>query len=297
MGGWKKDIKNEAKLFDEMGLNMKEAHTAKVAVVKLDEKYGLRNQGVFATQNIHQGEVIFRCDPSVCDYDNADLLKTKDEMNEYFVKFPQCKEYIVRYTHMVDHDTYVLPKNWEELKLECICTLFNHSCQPNSALVENDHFVALRDIAAGEELTYDYQTLETEASLDVGLNCKCGSDNCRGVLLYDLYRNDKWQSMFYDYCSPYVKDQIDNLKTRWFSSECYVKRLDGSQLGLVATKAIAKNTLVAIFSNDVRPELHYLRPSIIPNCIVIENKVFTAKDIKPGEEMTLDYTKLNNQSK
>lgn len=63
----------------------------------------------------------------------------------------------------------------------------NHSCQPNCEMQKwsvNGQFrmalFALRDIEPGEELTYDYNfSLFNPAE---GQECKCGSENCRGVI-------------------------------------------------------------------------------------------------------------------
>jgi len=41
-------------------------------------------------------------------------------------------------------------------------------------------FVALRDICAGEELRFDYET--TEYQLQATFDCACGSPDCRGTL-------------------------------------------------------------------------------------------------------------------
>lgn len=59
----------------------------------------------------------------------------------------------------------------------------NHSCDPNCWLrINGDRVVqiALRDIAAGEELTFDYST----TMLDDGwtMPCACGSPSCRGTV-------------------------------------------------------------------------------------------------------------------
>jgi D-alanine-D-alanine ligase len=53
----------------------------------------------------------------------------------------------------------------------------NHSCDPNTRYRGLD-VVALRDIAAGEELTFDYADCYNEAITPFA--CKCGSANCRG---------------------------------------------------------------------------------------------------------------------
>lgn len=63
----------------------------------------------------------------------------------------------------------------------------NHSCQPNCEMQKwsvNGQFrmalFALRNIESGEELTYDYNfSLFNPAE---GQECKCRSDNCRGVI-------------------------------------------------------------------------------------------------------------------
>lgn len=64
----------------------------------------------------------------------------------------------------------------------------NHSCEPNCEAVNEDgriYVEALRDIAAGEELTYDYNLERGE--LTPGWReryaCSCAAPSCRGTLL------------------------------------------------------------------------------------------------------------------
>src|SRR3954470_16697365 len=59
----------------------------------------------------------------------------------------------------------------------------NHSCEPNCGLrVRADGFsmVALCDIGANEELTYDYSTHQEHPAED--MECACGSRTCRGLV-------------------------------------------------------------------------------------------------------------------
>lgn len=62
----------------------------------------------------------------------------------------------------------------------------NHSCDPNCETDEVDNrvwIIAIRDIKAGEELTYDYMLYdgdETDAA-----PCYCGSKKCRGTMYSD----------------------------------------------------------------------------------------------------------------
>ena len=59
----------------------------------------------------------------------------------------------------------------------------NHSCDPNSSLYfENDELVlrAIKDIMPGQELTFDYGTIQfTEPTT---FKCECGSPHCRGTV-------------------------------------------------------------------------------------------------------------------
>ena len=64
---------------------------------------------------------------------------------------------------------------------------FNHSCDPNSEVKSRwDHehhtvrawWVAIRDIAPGEEITYDYGFVA-----DVAEPCSCGAACCRGLIV------------------------------------------------------------------------------------------------------------------
>lgn len=60
--------------------------------------------------------------------------------------------------------------------------LINHSCDPNTGVRDNPQggydFVALRPIAPGDEISFDYATTEYE-SIAVA-ECRCGARNCRG---------------------------------------------------------------------------------------------------------------------
>jgi uncharacterized protein len=57
----------------------------------------------------------------------------------------------------------------------------NHSCDPNCETDEEDgrvYIESIRNIAAGEELTYDYCLYDG----DDDAPCTCGSKNCRGSM-------------------------------------------------------------------------------------------------------------------
>lgn len=58
----------------------------------------------------------------------------------------------------------------------------NHCCEPNCESEERDgriFILALRDIAAGEELTYEYNLYDSD---DQSQDCFCGRPACRGTM-------------------------------------------------------------------------------------------------------------------
>jgi hypothetical protein len=78
------------------------------------------------------------------------------------------------------------------------CMIFsNHSCDPNIGVQGQIVFVALRRIAAGEELTHDWATTDDD---EYSLLCRCGAVNCRRLITgRDWQRQDlqqKYRGMF-----------------------------------------------------------------------------------------------------
>jgi SET domain-containing protein len=74
----------------------------------------------------------------------------------------------------------------------------NHSCSPNcEAILEDDRIwlISLRDIRAGEELTFNYG-FDLEDYREY--SCRCGSPNCVGVIVaeefFDHVRNQSGHS-------------------------------------------------------------------------------------------------------
>ena len=78
------------------------------------------------------------------------------------------------YLFGLDDGTYVLDGDG-------VAAFINHSCDPNCESDEIDGHVwiyAIRDIQAGEELTYDYCLYDGDDESP----CSCGAKNCRGTL-------------------------------------------------------------------------------------------------------------------
>ena len=77
-----------------------------------------------------------------------------------------------------------------------IASRLSHSCTPNCATIvisENGKYVttvyAIRDIAYGEELSFDYGSSTEDKNEHEQATCLCGTENCRGAFLQ--FSNDK----------------------------------------------------------------------------------------------------------
>lgn len=86
-----------------------------------------------------------------------------------------------RYSVQLDTDLHLAPPADLQPGQEPDAYLWrflNHACRPNAAIAGRQ-LVALRAIAAGEEVTFDYNT--TELELAEPFNCHCGA--CGGRLI------------------------------------------------------------------------------------------------------------------
>ena len=85
----------------------------------------------------------------------------------------------------------------------------NHSCDPNAGLQGQITLIALRDIAAGEEVCFDYAMCDGDP--EFRMTCLCGQPNCRGVITGDDWRIPELQQRYQGYFSPYLQRRIAQL--------------------------------------------------------------------------------------
>ncbi|QXL83889.1 SET domain-containing protein [Comamonas sp. NLF-1-9] len=134
---------------------------------------GVHGKGVFALQDIAEGELIIEYLGEVISWDEAQRRHPHDpnEPNHTFY-------FHVDEDHVIDANVGGNAARW-----------INHSCAPNCWADEQEgriFITALRDIAAGEELNYDYGLIIEErytSKLKAQYACRCGSPHCRGTML------------------------------------------------------------------------------------------------------------------
>lgn len=83
----------------------------------------------------------------------------------------------------------------------------NHSCDPNLGWAEAYTLVALRDIAAGEELTCDYATSTADPAFL--LRCHCQTYRCRQMVTGDDWRIPELQRRYAGRWVPFLQRIID----------------------------------------------------------------------------------------
>jgi uncharacterized protein len=81
----------------------------------------------------------------------------------------------------------------------------NHSCQPNVGLRGEITFVALRDVATGEELTYDWAMEENRRDR---MRCTCHARSCRKILTGRDWTIPALQRRYRGYFSAYLEAKI-----------------------------------------------------------------------------------------
>ena len=74
----------------------------------------------------------------------------------------------------------------------------NHSCDPNGGIRADGGrllFIAIRNIAPDEEITWDYSTY-LEENFGWTMKCECGSKNCRKVVSDFQYLSPELQKKY-----------------------------------------------------------------------------------------------------
>ena len=103
----------------------------------------------------------------------------------------------------IDNDLYLSPRTAEEVEQTSI--RMNHSCDANVGFRGQVIYVAMRDIAADEELCHDYAMDRTD---DYRLECHCDADACRGVVTGEDWRLPEVQARYEGFFLEYVATKI-----------------------------------------------------------------------------------------
>jgi SET domain-containing protein len=99
---------------------------------------------------------------------------------------------------------FIGPRHSEEREGGMIFS--NHSCDPNIGVQGQIVFIALRKIAAGQELTHDWATTDDD---DYSLTCRCGALCCRGMITGKDWQRPDLQRKYQGIFSWYLQAKIE----------------------------------------------------------------------------------------
>lgn len=163
-------------------------------VLKRTRKKGI---GVFTTRSFDKGERIL---------DFAGDFFTKDQLPE-----SEGAENKPSHFMQIGRNIYQGPSDDME-------TFTNHSCDPNCGVIINGinaYLVAIRDIVAGEEITWDYSTTMSDDNWQ--MECFCNSDGCRKEIREFKYLPKEIQKKYIRLCI--VPDYVIDSALRHHSSQ------------------------------------------------------------------------------
>jgi hypothetical protein len=88
----------------------------------------------------------------------------------------------------------------------------NHSCEPNAGFKGQIFLVAMRDIAKGEEATFDYaMVLRGKGARAYKLKCRCQTAACRGRVTDNDWKIPSLQQKYDGYFQWFLQEKIGSL--------------------------------------------------------------------------------------
>jgi len=159
--------------------------------------------GLFATGKISKGEVVWKHMPDKYGRVTGKIY-TKAEINE---QWGNDLDWFWHWAYRCGEDAFLGPLTKEDPDHEA--TYFqNHSCDPSTWWVDEITLIARRDILAGDEITYDYGTSESDET-ELGLDgCLCGSSICRGSIRGDDHLRPDLIEKYGKYMQPYLRERV-----------------------------------------------------------------------------------------
>src|SRR5262245_50283235 len=144
-------------------------------------------RGLFADAPIAEGEIV--CVKGGHLLTKAEFANYKGVANEAELQ--------------IADDLYLSPVT--EAEFEGLMMFLNHSCEPNVGIQGQIVFVAMRAVAAGEELTLDYATIERPAE---PMACRCGAKGCRGIIAGRDWRRPELQQRYGRYFAWHLLERM-----------------------------------------------------------------------------------------
>lgn len=111
--------------------------------------------GLFANIDIKKGDLLFY----------ARGKKVHDIDNDFAPNYPDALR--------------IAPNTWIVPGADNPLTYTNHSCSPNAGIIGGVTFRAIKDIARGDEICFDYAISESDTEWFMEKTCQCKAFHCR----------------------------------------------------------------------------------------------------------------------
>lgn len=147
----------------------------------------IHGRGLFAVEPIKSGEIV--CIKGGYIFNSETLHQIAETLGPAEIQ--------------IGEDLFIGPLTDQEREGSMIFS--NHSCEPNIGVQGQIVFVALRDIAVGEELTHDWATTDDD---DYEMECRCGAASCRKIITGQDWRRKELQQKYSGYISWYLMEKI-----------------------------------------------------------------------------------------
>jgi hypothetical protein len=151
--------------------------------------------GVVAIEDVNAGELLVVYGGKIITLEEFDALS--DEMQHY--------------PYQVSDELFISPAGIQDIGLG---ERINHSCNPNAGFRGSIHLIAIRDIRAGEAVTFDYATCVAADDDAFRMECRCGEDNCRKIITGQDWQKKEIQARLFPYFQPFIQDKIRNPKAK-----------------------------------------------------------------------------------
>ena len=148
----------------------------------------IHGRGLFATEEFHPGEIV--CVKGGHIFNRTRLKELAPLLGPAEIQIAE--------------DLFIGPVLLAEREGSMIFS--NHSCDPNIGVQGQIVFVALRQIASGEELTHDWATTDDD---DYSMACRCGAKACRGTITGKDWQRQDLQRKYRGFFSWYLQRKID----------------------------------------------------------------------------------------
>ncbi|MBX3002794.1 MAG: SET domain-containing protein [Anaerolineales bacterium] len=153
--------------------------------LEIRQEATIEGRGMFATQPIAKGEIVTIW--------GGDVVPT--------AIFKELPEHQKRQSAQVADGFYLVSSKPGP------GDFINHSCDANAGLQGQIVIVALREIAAGEEVCIDYAMCDSTPGED--FTCSCGTAQCRGTITSADWQLPELQQRYAGHFSTYLQQKID----------------------------------------------------------------------------------------